>query len=87
MNKMNKMNISLRKCLLGSGSEIPDDCGNLCLAKFDAIKTNMLQVNVLHITTQHFKVKTDHWGIIPSLLLKIISRFSANRWPKLILCV
>ena len=41
----------------------------------------------LHHTTQHFKVKTDHRGIIPSLLLKIFSRFSAFRWQKLIFCV
>ena len=37
--------------------------------------------------SQHFKVKTDHRGIIPSLLLKIFSRFSANRWQKLNFCV
>ena len=37
--------------------------------------------------SQHFKVKTDHRGIIPSLLLKLFSRFSANRWQKLNFCV
>lgn len=35
-----KMNVSLRmsKCLLGSESEIPANCENLCLAKLDALK-------------------------------------------------
>ena len=33
-----------------------DDCGNFWLAKFDASKTSMLQVTVLHITRLDFSL-------------------------------